>query len=88
MTFMTCVAPMITCFSFRCPRLECSSFHYVPDDAKCPFYIDLVVVPEPLSTYWFQLWCGSRKYMDVPMMAQFRVLGIRSVSHSTFHPVH
>lgn len=31
---------------------------------------------------------AARKHMDVPMMAQFRVLGIRSVSHSTFHPIH
>lgn len=30
----------------------------------------------------------ARKRMGVPMMAQFRVLGIRNVSHCIFHPIH
>lgn len=79
---------MITCFSLWCTCLECSSLHYVPDDAKCPFYIDLVVVAEPLSSYFGFSFVAARKHVDIPMTAQFRVLGIRSVSHSTFHPIH
>lgn len=45
-----------------------SPFHYILDDVKPPFYIDVVTLAKSLSTY--VLVCGSsfraaRKYMKV-----------------------
>ena len=34
---------MITCFSLWYPSLECPSFHHIPNDAKRPLDIDVVV---------------------------------------------
>ena len=68
---------MIAWFSLWYPSLECLSFHYILDGAKRRLDIDVVVRAEPLSTYVCSsgFWAAC-KHMDVPLIAQFRVLGI------------
>lgn len=74
------------------PRLKSSSTDHTLHNPSRSLHKDAPVSREPFTTYTIRfISCVTFEEngtQHAPTIAQFRVLGILSVSHSIFHPNH